>query len=158
MDRKTFEEIVEREVIERVRDLLIRKGAEYANDADRLANFKRQAEKQGQTVLEVWKQFYAKHADSLDTYFTRVKQTSISMALADVERSRIRQAEVSFTPPASDKELVDTFLLSLSTRLPDAMREVDATLSEPIEGRLLDVIVYCSICVALLKAAREGSL
>ena len=144
MNRQTFDRLVNDTVIATA-GILIAKGDEYAGDADRLINFKRNAEKQGTTALQIWKQYIGKHIDSLDTYFKRVHDEAIRLALAEMpSREEYEQQDV------------DRFKTWVEAKLPEAMQNIDAKLSEPIEGRFHDVINYCYLGLALIKETREG--
>ena len=152
MNRENFDKLVE-ETMAATAKLLIAKGAEYAGDADRLINFKRNAIKNGQTVLEVWATYWGKHVDSINTYMARVKEEAIRQALHTVAY-RATQFAAEKHPwdhlcdPGQFKKDVDALL-------PKAMATIDAQLSEPIEGRFHDNINYSVLCLALIKELRE---
>lgn len=151
MNRTRFDELVA-ETVKQTADLLISKGAEYANDADRLANFKRNAEKNGQTVLEVWATYWGKHVDAINTYMGRVKADAINRALyAEMELAREDSAKGLIYIPSEAR-----FRGRIDYALPYAMRAVDATLSEPIEGRFHDNINYSLLAIALLAEIKES--
>jgi len=142
MTRTEFDELVQAN-IRATADLLIAKGAEYAGDGDRLANFKRNAEKQGTTPLQIWKQYYGKHVDAVDTYFQRVNEGALE------ETARM----ISMT---AWQGLTGAEVLGLiNASVPAAMGIVDSKLSEPIEGRLRDIINYCFLGIALLQETRK---
>lgn len=44
------------------------KGGEYAGDTDRLANFRRNAERWGMTMEQVWGVYVSKHYDAIQQY------------------------------------------------------------------------------------------
>jgi hypothetical protein len=156
MDQATLNKIVADHVA-KTADLLVKKNAEYAGSADCLANFKRNATKNSQTVLDTWAVYWGKHIDSINTYITRVKDTAVRMALADVVRraqagkptvESDKAAWAAVTDPASFRAAVDRYL-------PEAVVMVDAKLSEPIEGRFDDNINYSFLCMAILQELRE---
>jgi hypothetical protein len=62
-----FNEIVEATVIE-LKRLCVQKGGEYAGDADRLANFRRNAQALGLTMEDVWAIYAGKHWDAIQQY------------------------------------------------------------------------------------------
>ena len=55
-----------------------------------------------------------------------------------------------------EQQDVDRFKTWVEAKLPEAMQNIDAKLSEPIEGRFHDVINYCYLGLALIKETREG--
>lgn len=146
MNREQFDNIVN-ETIKSTGALLIAKGAEYAGDADRLANFKRNAEKQGTTPLQIWKQYIGKHIDSLDTYFKRIHDEAFHLVMNSIRQNGINPSEITR----------DEFQKHMESALPQAIRNINAQLSEPIEGRFHDVINYCFLGIALLTEAYDGS-
>lgn len=166
MNIKDFNEHVDA-VVAASADLLKRKGEEYSSDVDRLSNFKRNAEKQRQTVLNVWKTYYGKHADSLDSYFARVQQVAERKAMRHiagnaaeialmVQRSDAGRADVVFEAMDSAVKDVDWVKL-VTTYLPAALEEVNDSLSEPIEGRFHDIINYCILGLAILKELENNN-
>ncbi len=102
MNQKEFEELCQ-QIQRDTTDILILKGREYAGSADRLANFKRNAELSGVDPLTVLHVYMAKHWDSFSTY------------VRDMQAKQPRE------------------------------------LSEPIEGRLHDLINYAVLAVALIQ-------
>ena len=52
----------------RVEELARGKGGEYAPGADRLSNFKQNAERLGLTPLDIWAVYAGKHWDAIQTY------------------------------------------------------------------------------------------
>jgi hypothetical protein len=156
MDQAAFNAIVADHVA-KTADLLVKKNAEYAGSADVLANFKRNAAKNGQTVIETWQTYWGKHIDSITTYMARVKNCAVRMALADI----LRRAAIGRTTVESDTAawaaLTDpeSFRANVDKFLPEAIRMVEAKLSEPIEGRFDDNINYSFLCMAILKELRE---
>ncbi len=62
-----FEILVE-QTIEEMRRLIVLKGGEYAGDADRLANFRRNASALGLPMEAVWAVYAAKHWDAIQQY------------------------------------------------------------------------------------------
>ena len=107
MNQKDFEELCE-QIQRDTTDILILKGREYAGSADRLANFKRNAELSGVDPLTVLHVYMAKHWDSFSTY------------VRDMQAKQPRE------------------------------------LSEPIEGRLHDLINYAVLAVALIRDAQAS--
>ncbi len=105
MNQKEFEELCQ-QIQRDTTDILILKGREYAGSADRLANFKRNAELSGVDPLTVLHVYMAKHWDSFSTY------------VRDMQAKQPRE------------------------------------LSEPIEGRLHDLINYAVLAVALIVDAQ----
>lgn len=68
MTHKDFNDL-QYQLLQKVLQISETKGKEYANsDTDRLANFKRTAEKCGVSPLTVLNVFLTKHMDSLDSY------------------------------------------------------------------------------------------
>jgi hypothetical protein len=57
-------------------DLLNKKGAEYASDADALANFKKRAEDIGIDPKQILWIFLSKHLDSIKSYIKKGKEIS----------------------------------------------------------------------------------
>lgn len=105
MNQTEFEELCQ-QIQRDTTDILILKGREYAGSADRLANFKRNAELSGVDPLTVLHIYMAKHWDSFSTY------------VRDMQAKQPRE------------------------------------LSEPIEGRLHDLINYAVLAVALIMDAQ----
>lgn len=68
MTPQEFNEQIFEPTVEKMRELGRVKGGEYSGDADRLANFKRNAEALGLDPLQVWAVYAAKHWDSLMTF------------------------------------------------------------------------------------------
>lgn len=62
-----YNEIVE-DTIEKIKSLGILKGGEYAGDEDRLANFRRNAERWNMTMEQVWGIYVSKHFDAVVQY------------------------------------------------------------------------------------------
>jgi hypothetical protein len=96
------------EALAKVRQLAVVKGGEYAPGADRLANFKTNAEALGLPPEAVWAVYAGKHWDSIRTY------------VRDLNEGKDRER------------------------------------SEPIEGRFLDLIVYCFLGLGLLVDRDEA--
>lgn len=63
-DFETFRAIFHQECT----DILFKKGADYSSDADRLANFKRLADRLGMHDMQVWAVYFIKHIDAILTY------------------------------------------------------------------------------------------
>ena len=102
MTPERFEELFEASLA-KVRHLAVVKGGEYAPGADRLANFKSNADALGLPPEAVWAIYACKHMDSIRTYVRDLNEN----------KDRVR--------------------------------------SEPIEGRFLDLIVYCFLGLGLLE-------
>lgn len=152
MNRTDFDAIVDA-AVQRTATLLVQKGAEYAGDADRLVNFKRNAAKNGQTVLETWQTYWGKHIDAINSYMARVKDEAVMLALEEVveHAARLKAAGGSMreaVDPARFREIVNN-------AIPYAMRKVETELSEPIEGRFDDNINYSFLCMAILQELRN---
>lgn len=165
MNKTDFDALVA-ETLKVTTDLLVAKGEEYAGDADRLANFKRNALRNGQTVLETWMAYWNKHIDSIHTYMARTKDEATYLALQETVESFKALEEVLPLPSArsiSDRARMRsalspaTFRCRINNAFPDAMRTIDGQLSEPIEGRFHDNINYSFLCLALIKEIRELS-
>lgn len=159
MERSKFDVIVSN-TMGRTADLLIRKGNEYAADADRLANFKRNAAKNGQTVLEVWQTYWGKHVDSINSYIRRVKEKATYLALQQVVVDlEVLKEELPLPGARSDSDkakmraVIDPtrFIEHVNAALPEAIRQVDLELSEGIEGRFDDNINYSFLGIALIQ-------
>jgi hypothetical protein len=84
MNRTDFEKLA-RETIESTAQLLITKGAEYAGDADRLANFKRGAGLIGVTPLQVALIYASKHFDAISTYVRNDAQGKMQILSEPIE-------------------------------------------------------------------------
>lgn len=106
MDTKEFDRIVQ-ETVRDTAQLLITKGAEYADGIDRLANFKRGSQLTGTTSFQVALIYMSKHYDSICTFIRK---------------------------DAENKTQV---------------------LSEPIDGRLDDLINYCILLKALIREQQD---
>lgn len=152
MNREAFDVLVHN-TITATADLLIAKGAEYAGDADRLANFKRNAEKQGTTALQIWKQYIGKHLDSVDTYVRRVHDEALKQSILDLVGTH---TYAELTEKSTDY-IVSDIRYRMTRNMTNAMSEIDKQLSEPIEGRFHDVINYCFLGLALIKETRDGA-
>ncbi len=85
MNRQDFDAIVVN-VVSQTAELLIKKGNEYANDYDRLINFKRNADRLGASPLQVWAIYAFKHIDSIESYIKRLERAR-SMAQLDTQLS-----------------------------------------------------------------------
>lgn len=68
MTPEQFNKLIFEPTVEKMAELGRVKGGEYSGDADRLANFKRNAEALGLDPLQVWAVYAAKHWDSLMTF------------------------------------------------------------------------------------------
>lgn len=101
MERKLFLEMMDRDFAE-IRELNVKKGADYAGDEDALRNFKDNAKTLGLTPEQVWAVYAGKHWDAIMTY--------------------CREGDVA---------------------------------SEPIEGRLHDLILYGILLLGLVRE-KEG--
>lgn len=85
-----YELLVEK-TVEQIRQLSTNKGGEYAGDTDRLANFRRNAERLGLDPAQVWAVYAAKHWDAVMQYVediqtgkSRPRSESISGRLDDL--------------------------------------------------------------------------
>lgn len=96
-------EVVVKDTMDAINQLLLIKGGEYAGSDDRLANFKRGELRTGAHPFQVLWIYLSKHIDSVETY------------IKDIATGKTR------------------------------------TRSEPIEGRLDDIINYCILMKALIK-------
>lgn len=67
MKHSDFQAIVD-STFKTLLDLLEAKGGEYAGDQDRLANFKRNAERLGMLPEQIWAVYFAKHIDAIFQY------------------------------------------------------------------------------------------
>ena len=104
MKVEEFDRLVQEE-LGRITELQKTKGKEYAEDADRLSNFKEEAKAFGVDPLVVLGIYMNKHVTLLRKYFRAVQEGKVS----------------------------------------------ELKLSEPIEGRFRDVIVYALLGLALEK-------
>ena len=62
--------------LEQDSDCMTTKGADYAGSEDRLANFKRNAERWGMTPIQVWSIYFGKHMDAIESYVKKGKLES----------------------------------------------------------------------------------
>lgn len=158
MNSADFDKIV-KNTMGRTSELLIKKGAEYAGDEDRLANFKRNAAKNGQTVLETWQTYWGKHIDSINSFMARVKDEAVRLALVEClgsfegalsapEQLPTEEALTRYSNPTIFRKRVEK-------HLPAAIRNVEAKLSEAIEGRFDDNINYSLLCLGILTELRD---
>lgn len=102
MKNSDFDKLVQ-QVFQRVKEIGTTKGREYASSDDRLANFKREAERLGLDPLTVWHVYASKHWDAISTF------------------------------------------------VKDVQADNEVALSEPIDGRYTDLLVYALLGLALLK-------
>ena len=77
---KDYELLME-QTFDRIRELTKKKGGEYSGDSDRLANFRRNAERLGLDMETIWAVYAAKHWDAIMQY--------IADERAELERPRI---------------------------------------------------------------------
>lgn len=131
MNREQFNKLVA-ETAAQTTDLIVRKGGEYANDEEVLANFMGQAKRLGLTPLQTWAVYFGKHIDAIESYNRRVMGVLTTLP----------------KPSVTGALSVRSLAASLSI--------VDEKLSEPIEGRFHDAINYLHLGLAILKQAREG--
>ncbi len=150
MDKEVLEASF-RNTVNNAVELFLKKNAEYAGDVDALGNFKRNAKRNDQTVLECWMTYVNKHIDSVHTYMARVKNQAIVTALMNQHDYFVKEANAGRSSVPS----AERFSADVERLLPDAMLIVDGKLSEPIEGRLDDIIVYCALCKAILEDLRR---
>lgn len=141
MNHTQYEQIVN-SIFEECRSVLTKKNVEYSGSIDPLDNFKRNATKQGIFITDVWKTYYGKHVDSIDTYIRRVRKEAYGIAF-----SKSVLASGGKHPSGAEFEAQ---LLAPDT-LKEAIERVDAPLSEPIEGRFIDIINYCVFGIAILR-------
>lgn len=154
MNNKDFVFLVA-EAVDRTASILQAKGNEYASDEDRLANFKRNADKIGQTTLECWQVYWGKHVDAINSYMARVHERAIGLALEqviDTDKQAQHQDNGDLRTLAINPSYFRKRVIGV---LPQAMAQIDATLSEPIEGRFYDNINYSLLCLAILKELRD---
>lgn len=165
MNRADFDQLVA-DTVKATADLLIAKGAEYAGDADRLANFKRNALKNGQTVLETWQTYWGKHIDGINTYMARVKDEAVYLSILDLVTDYGNDRADGKEPHPSqlssegwrlmrERLSPEKFQKAVNARIPEAMSIVEGKLSEPIEGRFHDNINYSFLVLGLIKELRE---
>jgi hypothetical protein len=62
-----YDELV-KETLKKILELGVKKGGEYAGDEDRLANFRRNAERWGMTMEQCWGVYVSKHYDAVQQY------------------------------------------------------------------------------------------
>lgn len=67
MDSKTFSAVV-KAAMRDASEILELKGNNYAYGEDRLANFKRAAEKSGISPLQAWNVYFVKHLDAIHSF------------------------------------------------------------------------------------------
>lgn len=149
MNRADFDKLA-MATIARTGEMLIAKGAEYADDSDRLMNFKRNADRNGHTVLEEWMTYWNKHIDSIHSYIKRVRDKATQLALEELITRTVNGADQRHLADPSE------FRAAINRWLPVAMQEIDAKLSEPIEGRFDDNINYSILCQAILAELRRS--
>lgn len=65
MNGEDFSKHIVEPTVEELKRLMMVKGGEYAGDGDRLANFKRNAERLGLKPEQVWAVYFAKHLDAI---------------------------------------------------------------------------------------------
>lgn len=153
MNRDDFEGLVD-STVDHLKAMREAKGAEYANSDDRLANFKRGAERNGHTVLEEWMTYWNKHIDSIHSYVARVRAEAIKRAL----RQTIMEAcNSSLDGEALPDSIIGeaAFRAKVNSHLWGAKAHVDSQLSEPIEGRFHDNINYSFLALGILKELSE---
>lgn len=78
------------ETIEEIKKLSTLKGGEYAGDEDRLANFRRNADRIGLNMESIWHTYCAKHWDAVETY------------IRDLNTGRTRERMESLESRAND--------------------------------------------------------
>jgi hypothetical protein len=78
-----FNELID-ETIETIRKLSTLKGGEYAGDADRLENFRRNATKLGLPMETVWNIYVSKHIDAIDQYVRDVQTGTTRQRLESI--------------------------------------------------------------------------
>lgn len=102
MNQVEFEKVFA-ETVDSIKRLLVVKGGEYAGSEDRLANFKRGAERVGIHPYQILWIYLSKHVDSVETF------------------------------------------------IKDEGKGIRRERSEPIDGRLDDIINYCILMKALIR-------
>ena len=73
------------ETFEEMKALGTLKGGEYAGDYDRLANFRRNAERLGLSMETVWSVYAAKHWDALTQYIQDMNTGKTRQRLESIE-------------------------------------------------------------------------
>lgn len=71
-------------VVTKIKELSELKGGEYAGDVDRLANFRRNANNLGLSMLDVWAVYAAKHWDAVMQYVTDNRNGKDRKRLEDI--------------------------------------------------------------------------
>lgn len=79
-----FNEIVDSTIVE-MRKLAEHKGAEYAGDTDRLANFRRNGERLDLPMETIWAVYAAKHWDAVMQYVQDIKNGKTRTRLEGIE-------------------------------------------------------------------------
>jgi hypothetical protein len=85
MTPEEFNRLIFEPTVEKMRELSRVKGGEYSGDADRLANFKRNAAALGLDPLQVWAVYAAKHWDSLMTYLQDIQTNTMRPRTESIE-------------------------------------------------------------------------
>lgn len=123
MITKDFDALTE-EIFNKIRDIAQKKGHEYASsNTDRLANFKRGGANQGLPPESILMVYAAKHWDSINTLMKDLRQ------YVDDTQKAVLEGQQFPTPMHRLRELS----------------------SEPVEGRLLDMITYMILLWGLLQ-------
>lgn len=114
-------------------DLLIRKGAEYASDLDRLDNFKKNAALLGLSPLQVWSVYAFKHVDAVQSYMRKIHDNSLDHAGTGTLRANIFSVDNSLSEPIEGRfhDIINYMYLGL------ALLE-DTRNSNPSEVRQID--------------------
>jgi hypothetical protein len=123
------------------RDLLEKKGRDYASDRDRLSNFKYLAEMLGLTPLQVWGVYCFKHLMALSQFVRegQVASEPIDERIADIRNYMIlgQALIVEARETAHAQELCDLRTAEIEKRceelqtLEDAMQSREELLSHP---------------------------
>ena len=74
MDNATFVKNIE-SLIEDAKKTMISKGAEYAGNEDRLANFKRGGNNLGVEAILIWAVYFNKHIDSINSFVKNLQKS-----------------------------------------------------------------------------------
>lgn len=126
---------------ETLKALTASKGEEYANAADdQLANFRRLAAELDLPMEKVWQVYFTKHLDSIKSFVRQVR----------VER-RQEMPMAEYKLIGSDKaNHIPTMVVECSPKTVYPL-----ILSEPIEGRIDDAILYLILLKAMVVEHNE---
>ena len=79
-----YDELVA-ETVRKIEELSTLKGGEYAGDEDRLANFRRNAQRIGLNMESVWHTYCAKHWDAIEQYIQDLNKGKTRQRLESLE-------------------------------------------------------------------------